>query len=91
MTENKLLIGSLSNDLVRVANLSYRGSRGGAQKFWEQAKRWIVELKNQKNKTYIEKIISDLEQINFDANNLAQAEKNLMYGVLLANYSLGID
>ena len=90
MTENRLLIGSLSNDLNRIANLTYRGNEKAACKFWEEAKKWICDLKNYSNKPYIVKIIADLEQTEFDPQDRAQAEKNLMYSVILQNYTLHI-
>ena len=90
MTENRLLIGSLSNDLNRIANLAYRGNEKAACKFWEESKKWIYDLKNHSNKPYIAKIIADLEQSKFNPRDLAQAEKNLMYSIILQNYALHI-
>jgi len=91
MSENKLLIGSLSNDLYRAANLSYRGSHKAAKGFWEQSKRWIADLQSHENKPYIEKIIDSLSTEEFDPADTAQAEKNLMYSILLQNYTLSLD
>ena len=91
MSENKLLIGSLSNDLSRVANSSYRGSHKAAEIFWAQAQRWVSDLKSYKNKPYIEKIIDSLSKEKLDPTDSAQAEKNLMYSILLQNYTLSLD
>jgi uncharacterized protein YfaS (alpha-2-macroglobulin family) len=91
MSDNKMLIGSLSNDLNRVANLSYRGSVKAAQNFWLQAQRWIADLQFQKNKPYINNIIASLAQEEFDPTDKAQAEKNLMYSIILQNYTLKLE
>jgi len=91
MSENKLLIGSLSNDLNRVANLSQRGSYKAAQRFWEESKRWTTDLKLHENKPQINNIVNSLLQTNFDPTDLAQAENNLMYSIILQNYTLSLD
>jgi hypothetical protein len=88
MTDQKMLIGSLSNDLYRVANLIQRGSETAAQKFWQESKRWSKELKNHTLKKYIRDIIYDLELNQNSTLSLSFAEKLLMYSVLLQNYAL---
>jgi hypothetical protein len=88
MTQTKLLIGSLSNDLYRVANLTQRGSYQAAERFFVESKRWITDLSNVKVKGYIRKIIDDLERENNNVLSLEKAEKFLMYSILLQNYSL---
>ncbi len=90
MTETNLLIGSLSNDLMRVASLIQRGSHVGAEKFYEQAQRWASQLGTLELKQYIQKIITELNTTT-QVLNLATAEKLLMYSVLLQNYSLHQD
>ena len=86
MTEKTLLIGSLSNDLLRVANLTFRGSTIAAQKFLIEAKKWATELQKHTLKEYISKIILD---VLTDTNlTLERAEKLLMYSTLLQNYTL---
>lgn len=85
----RLLIGSLSNDLYRVANLSYRGSFKAAERFFIESKRWTNDLENVPLKNHARKIIDDLKTISLE--NLPShetAEKLLMYSVLLQNYSL---
>lgn len=90
MTETKLLIGSLSNDLLRVANLIQRGSNTAAERFFVEAKRWAEQLQEKKIKTYIQKIVSDIHSETADILTIEKAEKFLMYSVLLQNYSLTI-
>ena len=89
MKDTKLLIGSLSNDLYRVANLINRRSYKGAERFQKESNRWIKELENCKVKSYIRKIINDLnssKSVNIKSQKLA--EKYLMYSILLQNYAL---
>ncbi len=86
MTDKKMLIGSLSNDLMRVATLTQRGSNQAAQRFFIEAKKWAKELGKYKFKNYISKIIKDIQSET--TLSLEKAEKFLMYGILLQNYSL---
>ena len=89
MNETNLVIGSLSNDLLRVANMIARGSNKGALRFFAQAQKWNCQLKKAPLKTYIQKIIADIDSENAaKILNMAKAEKFLMYSVLLQNYSL---
>jgi hypothetical protein len=89
MPNTKLLIGSLSNDLYRVACLTQRGSTKAAEKFWVQCNRWVKDLENAKVKPYIKKIILDVKsRLNSNSLNIESAEKYLMYSILLQNYCL---
>lgn len=88
MTEAQLLVGSLSNDLFRVASLVQRGSTKAALRFLEEAKRWSVPLQQQNVADYILKIAKDVSSKTGDTISLLEAEKHLMNGVLLQNYSL---
>lgn len=88
MTNTKLLIGSLSNDLYRVATLSYRGS-SAAPRFFEESKRWTKELGNHEVRPYIRKILSDVNSPKYSLDSLKDhAETFLMYSILLQNYAL---
>lgn len=88
MTRKKLLIGSLSNDLYRVAELTHRGSYKAAYIFLAQAKKWAKKLKKEKLKPYIKVIINDFNKQESKKLNLTIAEKHLMYSILLQNYAL---
>lgn len=89
MNDTKLLIGSLSNNLLRVANMIVRGSDKGAVRFFTEAQKWNTELKNHKLKPYIQKIIVDISNENSgNILDMAKAEKYLMYSILLQNYSI---
>lgn len=89
MNDTKLLIGSLSNDLLRVANMIVRGSDKGAVRFFIEAQKWNTALKNHKLKPYIQNIITDINsESGENILDMAKAEKYLMYSILLQNYSL---
>ena len=88
MTDTQLLVGSLSNDLFRVASLAQRGATKAALRFLLEAKRWSVPLQEKKVAGYILKIAKSVSDQNEETISIADAEKNLMYGVLLQNYAL---
>jgi hypothetical protein len=88
VTNTQLLVGSLSNDLFRVATLTERGSVAGAARFLLEAKRWAGPLSHQPVAAYIVKIAQEIHQQTSQEITLAQAERYLMYSILLQNYSL---
>lgn len=94
MTKQKMLIGSLSNDLYRVASLTQSGSTKAASRFLIESKKWATELElhQQEFARYIKKIITDLNH-NIATNDISEkeAEKLLMYSVLLQNYSIKMN
>lgn len=89
-SQTRLLVGSLSNDMFRVANLRQRGSTVAAKRFLVEAKRWASELQHQEVAGYIRKITEDV--VNKESGDIseAEAERYLMYGVLLQNYTLKV-
>lgn len=86
--KTQLLIGSLSNDLFRVATLTQRGSSRAAHRFLLEAKRWSQELQNHDVAGYIVRLSIDISGSDTSDISLSDAEKYLMYGVLLQNYIL---
>lgn len=88
MNDSKLLIGSLSNELFRVANFAQKGSAGAANRFLIEAKRWSTPLQTYPIKNYIliSPKTSQIPQIKIIS--LEDAEKYLMYDILLQNYAL---
>lgn len=90
MTDTKLLAGSLSNDLFRVANLYQRGSTQAAKRFLKEAKRWSLQLKDSNCEAYIINIAEDISNRDKDDISEKTAELYLMYGILLQNYCLHI-
>lgn len=88
MNDTKILIGSLSNDLFRVANLAQRGSHEAASRFAQEAKRWATPLQECDTRDYIKNIAIDVLKHDTDKISVELAEKYLMYGILLQNYAL---
>lgn len=87
MNDIILLSGSLSNDLIRVATLTQRGSMKGAERFRIEAKRWAGQLCKLQVEPYIRKIATEVDTSE-SALDLELAERYLMYGILLQNYAL---
>lgn len=83
-----MLVGSLSNDLYRIANLTQRGSDSAAIRFLLEAKRWSVPLESAEVKPYVQKIAKDVSMTSNADLNLEKAETFLMYGTLLQNFVL---
>ncbi|RJR28296.1 hypothetical protein C4564_05725 [Candidatus Microgenomates bacterium] len=90
MNDTRMLVGSLSNDLFRVANLAQRGSNEAASRFAREAKRWATPLLERETHPYIKKIAADVAKQKEDKISIELAEKYLMYGILLQNYALYI-
>ncbi len=91
MTETKMLIGSLSNDLSRVANMMYRKS-SSAETFFREMYRWIKALETAPVKPYIQYILKDLKSHEYHPQySQERAETYLMYSIILQNYSLHIE
>lgn len=91
MTNTKLLVGSLSNDLFRVASLKQRGADKAAPRFLREAKRWADPLATQSDKKYIREIAKKVMDADITNISLAEAERYLMFGVLLQNYAIHIN
>ena len=88
MTDAQLLVGSLSNDLFRVAGLTHRGSTNAASRFLKEAKRWAEPLSKLNIDRYILDIAKDISAREDDDISMKSAERYLMYGVLLQNHAL---
>lgn len=88
MNDTEMLVGSLSNDLFRVASLAQRGSTQAASRFLQEAKRWAIPLQSGAVSPYIQNIAQDISKRGVGDISLESAEKYLMYGILLQNYSL---
>jgi hypothetical protein len=87
MTDTQLLVGSLSNDLFRVASLAQRGSTDAAQRFMKEARRWATPLQSHAVPGYISNIAKKVSTQDGEIT-MEKAERYLMYGVLLQNYCL---
>ena len=88
MNEQLLLIGSLSNDLLRVAKSIERGSIKSAEKFWQQGQIWLKDLIRYNNKPYINKLLLNLQNDHFSPTDKNKAEKYLVQSILLQNAAL---
>lgn len=85
-----MLIGSLSNDLARVATMIYRKS-SSAETFFHEMFRWIKKLDISSVKPYVQTILRDLKSHEQDPQfTLERAETYLMYSIILQNYTLHI-
>jgi len=88
VTETQILIGSLSNDLFRVANSTQRGSTQAAVRFVQESKRWATPLQRKKVAKYIKKIAQEISSRKDGTVSMQEAERYLVYGILLQNYAL---
>ncbi len=88
MNSTQMLLGSLSNDLFRVASCAQRGSTQAASRFLTEAKRWAISLQSQTVAAYIKTIANDIAQREVSDISIESAERYLMYGILLQNYTL---
>lgn len=87
MKDTLLLIGSLSNDLLRFASLTQKGSPAAAR-FLAECQRWIVPLSSRTDlPPHLTTIIRDIST-NQGLYDMATAERYLMYSTLLQNYAL---
>lgn len=87
MTDSLLLIGSLSNDLLRLATFTHNGSPA-ARRFLTEAKRWALPLLTTNLPPHIMQIAKDISAAPSTRPTLKEAERYLMYAVLLQNYAL---
>lgn len=90
MTETHLLLGSLSNDLLRLATFTYNGSPS-AKRFLTEAKRWALPLCSANLPPYITKIAQEIHSLPLTLPTPTEAERYLMYSVLLQNYVLHLS
>lgn len=88
VSDARLLIGSLSNDLYRSACSIQRNSPDVAIKFLQESQRWVNDLRNTEVEDYVKKIVADVEKADQKPLTMENAEKYLMYSVLLQNYAL---
>ena len=92
MTQQQILLGSLSQDLFRIANFIQTGSVRSALRFWQEANRWLAHLQKESNlagnPAYLTKILKDIANTDFDPTSLEQGEKLLTYGVILQSIAV---
>lgn len=84
---NKIVIESLSMDLLRVALGYHRGSNKKAKRFSDEALKSVSEIDDSKVKPYFAKILKRLSAslLGEDINKIS--EDALMYSTLCKNYT----
>ena len=87
MNDTNLLIGSLSNDLLRLATFIHNGSPS-ARRFLTESVRWATPLTCADLPPHIKLIAKEISSLPSALPTTAQAERYLMYSVLLQNYAL---
>lgn len=84
---NKIVIESLSMDLLRVALGYHRGSINMAKRFSEEALKRIDEIDLTQTKPYFVKIVKKLPSILISQDKGKIAEDALLYSILCKNYA----
>jgi hypothetical protein len=84
---DKVTLLSLSLDLKRVVQSIQHDSTQNAVRFSQEAKRWINESKDTKDK-YLKGLLTKIENTLNLKNDLKKAEDCLMYSVLIQNHAL---
>jgi hypothetical protein len=84
---NKIIIESLSMDLLRIALGYHRGSVKMAERFSEEAKKRISEIDQTNIKPYFKKVLNKLPPALNQKDIKDIAEDALMYHTLCKNYA----
>ncbi len=87
MSGLSLLLGSFSNDLLRLATFTHNQSPA-AKRFLTEAKRWTLPLIDADLPPHIAKIVQEIHAVPSTLPTIPQAERYLMYSVILQNYCL---
>ena len=85
--KNKIVIESLSMDLLRVALGYHRGSIKMAKRFSDEALKRCSEIKTSEVKPYFSKILKKIKTTLSQKPQDRTAEDALMYSVLCKNYA----
>ncbi len=92
MNEQQVLLGSLSQDLFRIANFIQTGSEKSAQRFWQEAIRWVEDLKKNKKPAYLDRVLDRISEIELNPSSIEQGEEILTYGVITQSLAIhGFD
>lgn len=81
-------LGALALDLKRVAQGYYRGSESMAARFVQEARERKKELQDLDLKPYLQKLLSNLEDVFEEKDHKKLAEDALMYSILFQNAAL---
>ncbi len=87
---DKITLLSLASDLKRIALAIQRNSPKNAQRFQEEALKWLHQSKNSlpKNNDSMGKILEKVEKCLSENNDLRKAEDLLMYGTIIQNRTM---
>lgn len=88
MNKNKIALSSLAMDLKRVALSYHSGSVTTARRFLEEAIKRRDEVDKKKVRSYLKKILGNLDQLVSQKDNQKIAEDALMYSTLFQNAAL---
>ncbi len=83
----KIIIESLSMDLLRVALGLHRGSVDMANKFREESLKRVKELEESKPHGYLKKLTENTKKVLLTTEDRTK-EDALMYSILLKNYTI---
>jgi hypothetical protein len=84
---NKVIIESLSMDLLRVALGYHKGSTKMAERFKEEALKRVQEVDRTQVKPYFVKMLDKLPSVLSHTDIERKAEDALMYSVRCKNYA----
>jgi hypothetical protein len=84
---NKIILESLSMDLLRVALGLHRGSYKMAQRFSEEALKRKQEVDESQISSYAQNLLSKIQKTLTLKDQEKKAEDSLMYSTLIRNYT----
>lgn len=84
---NKIILESLSMDLVRIALGLHRGAYKMAERFSLEALNRRNEVDENKIMPYLKNILSHMEDALKSSDSGKKAEDALMYSILIRNYA----
>lgn len=87
MNNTKIVVESLSMDLLRVALGYHRGSTGMAKRFTKEALKRKNEIDKSQIKPYFKKILETIPSVLSKENKDRVAEDALLYSILCKNYA----
>ncbi|MBI5044544.1 MAG: hypothetical protein HZC02_01330 [Candidatus Levybacteria bacterium] len=85
---NKVILGSISMDLKRVAMGYFRGSHTTADRFLLEAQRRKDEIDSEKLSPYLQRLFKSLDKLSLENDLDKKAEDALMYSTLFQNAAL---
>lgn len=87
---NKIALSSLAMDLRRVAQCYFRGSDVAAERFLEETFLRRKEIDQKSIKSYLSKLLNDLDSFKIEKDKKKLAEDALLYSKLFENAALNL-